>query len=123
GGLRSLLSFGGRHRQRNGLRALVLGRGGHMDRRTFVGAVAAAGGAFAQTPPLQKVTINYPTRTGQVWPQYIAKEGGYYEKYGFDANLVFGVHPAGIAMLVSGEALMTTYTLEQTMVASSKDGS
>jgi ABC-type nitrate/sulfonate/bicarbonate transport system substrate-binding protein len=83
----------------------------------------AARGALAQTAPLQKVNINYPTRTGQVWPQYIAKEGGYYEKYGFDANLVFGVHPAGIAMLVSGEALMTTYTLEQTMVAASKDGS
>jgi ABC-type nitrate/sulfonate/bicarbonate transport system substrate-binding protein len=94
-----------------------------MDRRTFVGTMLAARGALAQTAPLQKVNINYPTRTGQVWPQYIAKEGGYYEKYGFDANLVFGVHPAGIAMLVSGEALMTTYTLEQTMVAASKDGS
>ena len=94
-----------------------------MDRRTFVGAMLAARGALAQGSPLQKVNINYPTRTGQVWPQYIAKEGGYYEKYGFDANLVFGVHPAGIAMLVSGEAVMTTYTLEQTMVASSKDGS
>ncbi len=94
-----------------------------MDRRTFVGAMLTAPSALAQGAPLQKVNINYPTRTGQVWPQYIAKEGGYYEKYGFDANLVFGVHPAGIAMLVSGEALMTTYTLEQTMVASSKDGS
>jgi ABC-type nitrate/sulfonate/bicarbonate transport system substrate-binding protein len=72
---------------------------------------------------LQKITINYPTRTGQVWPLYLAKEGGYYQKYGLDANLVFGVHPAGIAMLVSGEAVMTAYTLEQAMQASSKDGS
>jgi ABC-type nitrate/sulfonate/bicarbonate transport system substrate-binding protein len=77
----------------------------------------------AQTPPLQKIVINYPTRTGQVWPLYIAKEGGYYQKYGYDVNLVFGVHPAGIAMVVSGEAAMTAYTLEQAMVASSKDGS
>lgn len=58
-----------------------------------------------------------------MWPLYIAKEAGYYQKYGFDANLLFGVHPAGIAMLVSGEAVMTAYTLEQAMIASSKDGS
>jgi ABC-type nitrate/sulfonate/bicarbonate transport system substrate-binding protein len=51
------------------------------------------------------------------------KEGGYYQKYGYDVSLVFGVHPAGIAMIVSGEAAMTAYTLEQAMIASSKDGS
>jgi ABC-type nitrate/sulfonate/bicarbonate transport system substrate-binding protein len=79
--------------------------------------------ARPQSPPLQKITINYPTRTGQVWPLYLAKEGGYFQKYGLDVTLVFGVHPAGIAMLVSGEAVMTTYTLEQSMVAGSKDGS
>jgi ABC-type nitrate/sulfonate/bicarbonate transport system substrate-binding protein len=82
-----------------------------------------ASAAFAQSIPLQKININYPTRTGQVWPLYLAKEGGYFQKYGLDANLVFGIHPAGIAMLVSGEAVMTTYTLEQSMVAASKDGS
>jgi hypothetical protein len=26
---------------------------------------------------LTPITINYPTRTGQVWPLYIAKEAGY----------------------------------------------
>jgi ABC-type nitrate/sulfonate/bicarbonate transport system substrate-binding protein len=83
--------------------------------------VLAAHAAWAQ--PLQKITINYATRTGQVWPLYIAKEGGYYQKYGLDATLVFAIHPAGIAMVVSGEAVMTPYTLEQSMVASSKDGS
>jgi ABC-type nitrate/sulfonate/bicarbonate transport system substrate-binding protein len=72
---------------------------------------------------LTPITINYPTRTGQVWPLYIAKEGGYYAKYGYDVKLAFGVHPAGIAMLVSGEAAMTPYTLEQAMQASSKDAS
>ncbi len=76
-----------------------------------------------QQPPLTPIIINYPTRTGQVWPLYIAKEGGYYAKYGYDVKLVFGVHPAGIAMLVSGEAAMTPYTLEQAMQASSKDAS
>jgi ABC-type nitrate/sulfonate/bicarbonate transport system substrate-binding protein len=72
---------------------------------------------------LTPITINYPTRTGQVWPLYIAKEAGYYAKYGYDVKLAFGVHPAGIAMLVSNEAVMTPYTLEQAMQASSKDAS
>ena len=54
---------------------------------------------------------------------FLAMEGGYYEKYGMDVELVFGVHPAGIAMIVSGDAEMTIYTLEQSMIASSRDGS
>src|SRR5437870_6467838 len=73
----------------------------------------------AQAP--QKVTINYPTRSGASWPMYIAKEGGYYQKYGLDVDLQFGVHPAGIAMLTSGQAVMVNHSLEQGMVASSKD--
>ncbi len=89
-------------------------------RRIILAAVLVASGAWGQP---RKITINYPTRTAQVWPLYIAKDGGYYQKYGLDVSLVFGVHPAGIAMLVSGEAVMTAYTLEQAMVASSKDGS
>ena len=76
---------------------------------------------MAQQP--QKIKINYPARTGTTWPLYIAKDGGYYAKYGLDVDLVFGVHPAGIAMVVSGEAVMTNYTLEQAMQAASKDGS
>jgi ABC-type nitrate/sulfonate/bicarbonate transport system substrate-binding protein len=92
-----------------------------LKKLTILALLASA--LFAQGIPLQKININYPTRTGQVWPLYIAKEGGYFQKYGVDANLIFGIHPAGIAMLVSGEAVMTTYTLEQSMVASSKDGS
>jgi ABC-type nitrate/sulfonate/bicarbonate transport system substrate-binding protein len=86
---------------------------------TILAALSLSQAGLAQ----KKITINYPTRTAQVWPLYIAKEGGYYQKYGFDATLLFGVHPAGIAMLVSGEAVMTAYTLEQAMIASSKDGS
>jgi ABC-type nitrate/sulfonate/bicarbonate transport system substrate-binding protein len=80
----------------------------------------------AQTAPaqqLQKITINYATRTGQVWPLYIAKEGGYYQKYGLDVTLSFAIHPAAVAMVVSGEAVMTPYTLEQSMTAAYKDGS
>ena len=83
--------------------------------------------ACAQSPRAQNtqqaITINYPARAPANWPLFIAKEGGYFDKYGFDAKLVFGVHPAGIAMLVGGDAVMTNYTLEQAMQAASKDGS
>src|SRR6202140_4140853 len=68
-----------------------------------------AQGAWGQPAPLEKITINYATRTGTTWPLYIAKEAGYFQKCGLDATMVFGVHPAGIAMIVSGEAQMTNY--------------
>jgi ABC-type nitrate/sulfonate/bicarbonate transport system substrate-binding protein len=79
------------------------------------------GSSHAQQP--QKITINYPTRSGASWPMYIAKEGGYYQKYGLDVDLQFGVHPTGIAMLTSGQAVMVNHSLEQGMVAGSKDPS
>ena len=79
--------------------------------------------SWPQAQALQKITINYPTRSGASWPLYLAKDGGYYKKYGLDVTLVFGVHPTGIAMLTSGQAAMVNHSLEQGMVASSKDGS
>jgi ABC-type nitrate/sulfonate/bicarbonate transport system substrate-binding protein len=93
-----------------------------MFKRLSLLAMLAASCACAQTAR-QEVTINYPARAPANWPLFIAKEGGYFEKYGLSGKLVFGVHPAGIAMLVSGEAAMTNYTLEQAMQAASKDGS
>ena len=75
--------------------------------------------AFAQ----QKITINYPNRSGANWPLFLAKEGGYYQKHGLDVTLTFGVMPAGVAMLVSGEAQMVNSSLDQLMQAASKDGS
>ncbi len=75
----------------------------------------------AQT--LQKITINYPNRSGSNWPIFLAKDGGYYQKYGLDVTLTFGVMPTGIAMLASGEAQMVNSSLDQLMQAASKDGS
>ena len=89
--------------------------------RIVLGVIVCATLLGAQQP--QKHKVNYPARTGTTWPLYIAKDGGYYAKYGLDVDLVFGVHPAGIAMVVSGEAAMTNYPLEQAMQAASKDGS
>src|SRR5690242_17640238 len=95
-----------------------------MNRRTVLALpfVTLGSRAFGQGGG-QKVTINYPNRSGSNWPLFIAKDGGYYQKYGLDANLVFGVHPAGIAMLVSGEGQMVNSSLEQLMQAAMRDGS
>ena len=71
----------------------------------------------------QKITLIYPNRSGSHWPLFLAKEGGYYQKYGLDVDLKFVVGPGGIAMLVSGDAAMVNSSLEQLMQAASKDGS
>ena len=49
--------------------------------------------AFPQQAPLQKITINFPARSGGSWPLFIAKEGGYYQKNGLDVTLAFGARP------------------------------
>src|SRR5262245_26588243 len=77
----------------------------------------------AQLGPLQKVAINFPTRSAGSWPMFIAKEGGYYQKYGLDVDLVFGAGTIGVAMIASGEAVMTNSSMEQALQASSRDGS
>jgi len=74
----------------------------------------------AEVQRLQAITINYPTRSGASWPLFIAKEGGYYQKQGLDVTLVFAGHPAGIAMVVSDQAAMSSYNLESVMQASSR---
>src|SRR5687768_5083360 len=96
-----------------------------MTRRFFLltTAVLVAPACWPQAQQLQKVTINYPTRSGASWPLYIARDGGYYQKYGLEVDLVFGVHPTGVAMLTSGQAVMVNHSLEQGMVASTRDGS
>jgi ABC-type nitrate/sulfonate/bicarbonate transport system substrate-binding protein len=73
--------------------------------------------------PLQKVAINFPTRSAASWPMFIAKEGGYYQKYGLDVNLVFGAGNLGVAMIASGDAVMTNSSMEQALQASSRDQS
>src|SRR5947208_7277351 len=70
---------------------------------------------------LQKTAINFPTRSGASWPMFIAKEGGYYQKYGLDVNLAFGAGTLGVAMISSGEAAMTNSSMEQALQASSRD--
>jgi ABC-type nitrate/sulfonate/bicarbonate transport system substrate-binding protein len=77
--------------------------------------------ALSARQQLQKTAINFPTRSGASWPMFIAKEGGYYQKYGLDVNLVFGSGPLGVAMISSGEAAMTNSSMEQALQAASRD--
>ncbi|HEY2385206.1 MAG TPA: ABC transporter substrate-binding protein, partial [Terriglobia bacterium] len=79
--------------------------------------------AFIAQGQLQKTAINFPTRSGASWPMFIAKAGGYYEKYGLDVNLAFGAGPIGVAMISSGEAAMTNSSMEQALQAGSRDPS
>src|ERR1700745_1993112 len=93
--------------------------GNYMITRILFAALLAL--SSLQQP--QQITINFPTRSGASWPLFIAKEGGYYQKYGLDVNLVFAGHPAGVAMVISGEAQMASYSLESAMRAAAKDAS
>jgi ABC-type nitrate/sulfonate/bicarbonate transport system substrate-binding protein len=85
--------------------------------------IAVATSLAAQQTPLKKVAINYPTRSAGSWPLFIAKEGGYYQKYGLDVELVFGAGNAGVAMLVGGDGVMTNSSMEQALQASARDSS
>ena len=84
-------------------------------------AVLLVPAAFPQQASLQKIAINFPARSGGSWPLFIAKEGGYYQKYGLDVELKFGAGNFGVAMIASGQAAMTNSSMEQALQASSRD--
>ena len=82
--------------------------------------------ASAQPSPpakLQRVSALYGARSGASWPMWMAKDGGYYRKYGLDVELVFGVHPAPIAAVISGNAAMTSAGADPALLSASKDPS
>ncbi len=88
---------------------------------TLLIAVVLLVSALVGQGQLQKTAINFPTRSGASWAMFVAKEGGYYQKYGLDVNLVFGAGTLGVAMISSGEAAMTNSSMEQALQASSRD--
>jgi len=99
----------------------------HARRRTFLqagmAALVTAGLPVTRSSAqsLQKVSIIYPTTSQATWPFWIAQRAGYYAKYGLDVTLKFGVHPAGMASVISGEAQVTNSGLEQVLAASLRD--
>lgn len=76
--------------------------------------------AFAQE---QKAVAMYGARSGASWPLWLAKEGGYYKKHGLDVELVFGVHPAPIVAIISGQAIMTSTGADPGVLAVANDPS
>ena len=92
-----------------------------MMKRFFVAVILLVPVLVAAQQPLQKTAINFPTRSGASWPMFIAKEGGYYQKYGLDVSLEFGAGTIGVAMISSGDAAMTNSSMEQALQASSRD--
>ena len=89
--------------------------------RIALGVLACACLLTAQQP--QKIKVSFPAKGGEAWLHHIAKDGGYFAKYGLDVELVFAAPAAGITKVSGGEATMTSLTLEQAMEASSRDGS
>jgi ABC-type nitrate/sulfonate/bicarbonate transport system substrate-binding protein len=85
--------------------------------------LAILAGCSEAPPELRKVKINFPTRSAASWPMFIAKEAGYYAENGLDVELVFGAGNLGVAMITSGEGVMTNSSLEQALQASSRDAS
>jgi ABC-type nitrate/sulfonate/bicarbonate transport system substrate-binding protein len=93
---------------------------GMTRRQTIIGALAlGANGASAQTP--RSLRAIYPTRSSSSWAFYIAREAGIYAKHGLDVKLDFGVHPVGLAGLVSGEVHFTNYSVDDTAAAALRD--
>ena len=106
---------------------LILGHS-DMNRRGFLAYAAVAASAtlplsLAHAQSLSKLTVSYPSRSGMAWPYWLAKDAGLYQKHGLDVTLEFGVHPAGVAMLVSGQAQMAVYGLEPILAAAIRDSS
>jgi ABC-type nitrate/sulfonate/bicarbonate transport system substrate-binding protein len=90
------------------------------------GAAAAAsllGAPAARSQQRSKLTVVFPTRSAASWPMFCAREGGFYDKYGLDVDLKFGVHPTGLAGLVSGDVHMTNPSLDQVAAAALRDPS
>jgi ABC-type nitrate/sulfonate/bicarbonate transport system substrate-binding protein len=75
---------------------------------------------FAPAQAQTSGKIVYPTPSGASWPLWIAVEAGYYKKYGLDLTAQFGRHPAGIAGVTSGGAVMTNYGSDSAITAASK---
>ena len=85
----------------------------------FICLIAAS--ALAQ--PLQKTVAMVGARSGASWPLWIAKEARLYAKYGLDVDLVYGVHPAPIAAVITGQAAMTSSGSDPALLAAAKDSS
>ena len=91
-------------------------RTSQLNRRAFMATSCAAVSTIATLPAwsqtLEPLKAVNPTRSGSSWPMWIAAEDGYFKKYGLEVTPTFGVHPVGVAGLISGEIQFTNYSLD-----------
>src|SRR6476619_848207 len=95
-----------------------------IDRRSLLAGAAAlstVGSTVTWAQAKTKMKGINPTRSASSWTMWIAKEAGYYDKYGLDVTPEFGVHPVGIAGLISGDVQFTNYSLDDVSAASMRD--
>jgi ABC-type nitrate/sulfonate/bicarbonate transport system substrate-binding protein len=71
--------------------------------------------------PLHKVVAMVGARSGASWPLWLARDGGYYRKHGLDVELVYAVHPAPMAAVISGQAAMTSTGADLGLLAAFRD--
>jgi ABC-type nitrate/sulfonate/bicarbonate transport system substrate-binding protein len=71
--------------------------------------------------PVQKVVVMVGARSGASWPLWLAKEGGYYRKHDLEVELVYAVHPAPMAAVISGQAAMTSTGADLGLLAAFRD--
>ncbi|MDB5569151.1 MAG: transporter substrate-binding protein [Hyphomicrobiales bacterium] len=94
-----------------------------MTRTAFAACMLAL--AATPAPAQQKLTdvkIVYPAPSSTTWPIWVAKEAGYFEKHGLNMTVQMGIHPAGPAAVVSGEALTHNLGLDTSMLAAMRGG-
>src|SRR5918999_964891 len=91
--------------------------------------LVAAAALSALAPPaqcqsaVQKVVVMVGARSGASWPLWLAKDGGYYRKHGLAVELVYAVHPAPMAAVISGQAAMTSTGADLGLLAAFRDAS
>ena len=97
-----------------------------LHRRAFLAscgacAMVASGVVPANAQAAAKLKAVNPTRSPSSWPMWLAIEGGSFAKYGLEVAPTFGVHPVGIAGLMSEEIQFTNYSLDDSAAASARD--
>jgi ABC-type nitrate/sulfonate/bicarbonate transport system substrate-binding protein len=80
-------------------------------------------GQISSPNRLQSVVAMVGARSGASWPLWLAKDGGYYQKHGLDVELVYAVHPAPMAAVISGQAVMTSTGADLGILAAFRDTS
>ncbi|HEX2228588.1 MAG TPA: ABC transporter substrate-binding protein, partial [Candidatus Binatia bacterium] len=90
-----------------------------------IAVVAALGilspSAARPQTPVQRAVVMVGARSGASWPLWLAKTGGYYRNHGLDVELVYAVHPAPMAAVISGQAAMTSTGADLGLLAAFRD--